>query len=126
MDSVVHFELPFEDQARAEKFYQDVFGWKTMSMPGMGYVMAYSAEVDEQHMTKESGRINGGMFQRQEPFKGPVIILNVEDLDAKLEQVASHGGQIIRGKQTVGDMGWVAYVNDSENNLIGIWESAKK
>ncbi len=23
MDSVVHFELPFEDQARAEKFYQE-------------------------------------------------------------------------------------------------------
>ena len=28
MNKVTHFEIPFDDQARAQKFYSDVFGWQ--------------------------------------------------------------------------------------------------
>ena len=29
MDSVVHFEMPYENRQRMAKFYQAAFGWKT-------------------------------------------------------------------------------------------------
>ena len=29
MDSVVHFEMPYDDRERMAKFYQNVFGWQT-------------------------------------------------------------------------------------------------
>ena len=29
MPKVVHFELPFDDADRANKFYADVFGWES-------------------------------------------------------------------------------------------------
>ncbi|HEV8088006.1 MAG TPA: VOC family protein, partial [Actinomycetota bacterium] len=28
MDKVVHFEITFDDQERAKKFYQSAFGWE--------------------------------------------------------------------------------------------------
>ena len=29
MDSVVHFEMPYDDRERMAKFYRDAFGWQT-------------------------------------------------------------------------------------------------
>ena len=29
MNSVVHFEMPYDDRERMAKFYQNVFGWQT-------------------------------------------------------------------------------------------------
>ena len=36
---VVHFEIPYDDAARARAFYSDVFGWEAMEMPEMGYTL---------------------------------------------------------------------------------------
>ena len=36
MNSVVHFEMPYDDRERRAKFYRDAFGWQTwatMSKP---------------------------------------------------------------------------------------------
>jgi uncharacterized protein len=35
MDKVVHFEIPFDDKARAMKFYTEAFGWKLMDWAQM-------------------------------------------------------------------------------------------
>ena len=35
MNSVVWFEMPFDESERAQKFYQDVFGWQIMKVPEM-------------------------------------------------------------------------------------------
>ncbi len=40
MNKVVHFEIPYDDQDRAQKFYQDVIGWQIIKFPGMDYHMA--------------------------------------------------------------------------------------
>ena len=64
MDKVVHFEIPFEDKQRAMKFYTDSFGWQLADMPQMNYVMASTVDVDQNHMPKEAGAINGGLFPR--------------------------------------------------------------
>ena len=34
MPKVVHFELPFDDAERANKFYADVFGWQSSKWDG--------------------------------------------------------------------------------------------
>lgn len=62
MDKVVHFEIPYDRKDRAFKFYSEIFGWKLMDMPDMGYTMVYAAETDDNHMVVEKGAINGGMF----------------------------------------------------------------
>ena len=127
MDKVQHFEIPADDVARARKFYEGVFGWKTMEfpMPGMLYVGLHTGPVDEKNMWKEAGFINGGMFQRspQFPVQGPVVAIPVENIDASLAQVKAAGGTVVMEKMKIADMGLYAYIKDSEGNIIGVWQN---
>ncbi|MDX1251854.1 MAG: VOC family protein [Gammaproteobacteria bacterium] len=127
MDKVQHFEIPADDVARARKFYEGVFGWKTMEfpMPGMLYVGLHTGPVDEKNMWKEAGFINGGMFQRspQFPVQGPVVAITVEDIDASLAQVKAAGGTVVMEKMEIADMGLYAYIKDTEGNIIGVWQN---
>lgn len=34
MATIVHFEIPSDDIARANRFYMGLYGWKMENMPG--------------------------------------------------------------------------------------------
>ena len=121
---VVHFEVPFDDADRARSFYRDVFDWQIQSMPEMAYHLVSTGPATDQGMPSEPGYIGGGMLQRQPPVNAPVITLQVDDIDATLVLVDKHGGTAIGEKMPVGDMGFAAYFNDSEGNLMGLWQNA--
>jgi uncharacterized protein len=123
MDKVVHFEVPFDDAERAHTFYREAFGWQLNTMPDMGYTMVTTTPSGDQGPT-EPGAINGGMFARKAPFTGPVITIGVDDLDDALARIEKLGGSVVIGRQAVGDMGFSAYANDTEGNLIGLWQNA--
>jgi predicted enzyme related to lactoylglutathione lyase len=124
MDRIVHFEIPADDLARAKKFYSTVFGWKMNEMPEMEYVLVGTVESDQNGMPKEPGAINGGMMERQEPVKAPVITISVKSIDEAAKTIEKHGGKMIRPKMPVGDMGFAAYFKDTEGNVIGLWQNA--
>ena len=121
---VVHFEIPFDDGERARGFYRDAFGWDIQEMPGFEYFFVSTGPLTEQGMPAEPGYVGGGMMKRESPIDRPVITVDVDDIDAALEKVASLGGSTVLGKQEVGEMGFTAYLKDSEGNLIGLWQSA--
>lgn len=123
MDKVVHFEIPADNLARAKKFYNTVFGWKMNEIPEMEYVMVGTVESNEDGMPKETGAINGGMLERQDPVKSPVITINVKNIDQAAEVIEKNGGKIVRPKMAVGDMGFAAYFKDTEGNVIGLWQN---
>ncbi len=126
MGKVVHFEIPADDLTRAKKFYNTVFGWNATEMPEMEYVMLGTTESDENGMPKQPGAINGGMMKRQDPLKHPVVTIDVENIDDALGKVKKNGGQVVREKLAVGDMGFTAYFRDSEGNVIGLWQNSSK
>jgi uncharacterized protein len=127
MDKVVHFEISADDVERAKKFYSDTFGWGMMPIPDMNYTILRTAPTDDQNMITEPGAINGGMYQRDEQSaKSPVIVINVDSVDEAVEKVEAAGGKVFRSKVQVGNMGLYAQVIDTENNIIGVWESIKK
>ena len=121
---VVHFEVPFDDAERARGFYREVFDWHIQPMPEMGYNMVSTGPVGDQGMPSEPGYIGGGMMERQAPVTTPVLTLAVDDIDATLVAVEKHGGSPVGEKMAVGDMGFAAYFNDSEGNLMGLWQNA--
>jgi uncharacterized protein len=121
---VVHFEVPFDDADRARDFYREVFDWQIQEMPEMQYSMVSTGPMSDEGMPSEAGYIGGGMMQRQQPVTTPVITLQVDDIDATLVAVEKHGGKAVGDKLTVGDMGFAAYFNDSEGNLMGLWQNA--
>jgi uncharacterized protein len=122
--AVVHFEIPADDVSRAQSFYRDAFGWNITPMPEMEYTIVGTTPTTEQGMPKDPGAINGGMFERQQDISTPVITIDVDDVDAALEKIESLGGKTVRPKIAVGEMGFAAYFNDSEGNLMGLWQNA--
>ena len=121
---IVHFEIPFDDGDRARAFYGGVFGWQAQEMPEMQYTMVMTGPVGDNGMPTEPGYINGGLFERQDTINVPVLTIGVDSIDEALDKVEASGGKTVEAKQPVGDMGFTAYINDSEGNLIGLWENA--
>lgn len=123
MDKVVHFEIPADDLERAQKFYKSVFGWEMSQFPDMEYTIISTTPVDENGMPAEPGAINGGMLKRQRPVTAPVITIAVQDMESAMKSIKKMGGEVVRGKMQVGDMGYAAYFKDTEGNIIGLWQS---
>ena len=86
--------------------------------------MAMTGPVGDNGMPSEPGFINGGMFQRQDTINVPVLTINVDSIEEALDKVEASGGKTVEAKQAVGDMGFTAYINDSEGNLVGLWQNA--
>lgn len=124
---VVHFELPADNLERAKTFYQKAFGWEISQFPGMEYHMVNTTEVDQQtQMPKTVGAINGGMAKRNNEVKNTVITVDTQDIDATLKNIEKLGGKTVQKKQPVADMGFTAYFKDTEGNIVGLWQSARR
>jgi len=123
---VVRFEIPADNVERAKTFYLKAFGWQISQYPGMDYHMVGTAPSDKNGMPTEVGAINGGMTKRQEPVKNTVITVDVSDIEASLKSIEKLGGKVVQKKQPVADMGFTAYFKDTEGNVVGLWQSARR
>jgi predicted enzyme related to lactoylglutathione lyase len=59
------------------------------------------------------------------PTGGPLVVVDVESIDEALQRIGELGGETVVAKQPVGDMGFSAYVRDTEGNVVGLWETAR-
>ncbi|TDD65152.1 VOC family protein [Jiangella aurantiaca] len=120
---VVHFEIPADDLERARAFYRAAFGWELMPMPEVDYTIVSTTPSDESGRPKEPGAINGGMFTRDADRPGPIVTIDVDDVDAALGTVEQLGGAVVLPKTDVMGMGFAAYFRDSEGNVMGLWQA---
>jgi len=101
MNPVVHFEMGYFDRERMKKFYGTAFGWKMQQMGDDmgGYVVAQTAETDENGMVKTPGTINGGFYAKSDSpdSHAPSIVISVKDIKAAIEDVKKAGGTIKGG-----------------------------
>ena len=127
MDSVVHFEIPAKDPKRASAFYNKAFGWMITEIPGFEYWSVATTMSDKDGRPTSPGAINGGMGRRGKTApKLPTVTIQVADMDAALATVKQLGGKITGKKSPVGSMGFSGYFEDTEGNVIGLWQSAAK
>ena len=119
---VVHFEIPHDDGDRARGFYEKAFGWQLQHMPEMDYTIVMTGPSGDQGPS-EPGFINGGLMQRQDEYKAPNIVIDVDNIEDALKAVGDAGGTAVQERMPVGDMGFAAYFKDTEGNLIGLWET---
>jgi len=124
VDPIVHFEIPAKDVKRASAFYSKAFGWNFNQFPGVEYWSIMTTDTDQNRMPKTPGSINGGMGKKGEMApKAVTVTISVKDIDASLKTVKKLGGDQVGKKMPVGDMGWSAYFEDTEGNLIGLWQN---
>lgn len=119
MNSVVHFEMPYDDRERMAKFYQDAFGWQTRMLGAeMGnYVLATTTESDERG-PNNPGAINGGFFPRRPdwPAQHPSVVIAVDDIRAAMTKVAEAGGKVLGEPMEIPGVGLYVAFFDTEGN----------
>jgi len=120
-NSIVHFEIPADDVARAKAFYERTFGWtiKPFPMPpGQEYFGV---------TTKKKGEvgIDGGLMKRKMPGQPFTNYITVKSIDDVVQTIQANGGLIVLPKQEIGQgMGWISAFKDPENNIIGLHQTA--
>jgi predicted enzyme related to lactoylglutathione lyase len=123
---IVWADIPVRDLDRASAFYQAVTGYEVMRMPGAeNEVALLRGPIQE----GEGAIVSADLYTRGTPsHDGPTIYLNTYgDLDGMLERVRQAGGKVLQDKQHMGPMvGWVAFVEDTEGNRIGLQQPAEE
>jgi uncharacterized protein len=123
MNSVVHFEMPYDNRERMAKFYQSAFGWQTQALgEEMGnYVLATTTETDKTG-PKKPGAINGGFFPKQadKPQQHPSVVISVDDIHVAATKVKNAGGKLLGDPMDIPGVGQYASFVDPEGNRVGM------
>ena len=123
MDSVVHFEMPYEDRERMAKFYQSAFGWQThMLGEDMGnYVVVTTTDTNEAGPTKP-GAINGGFYGRvpDRPMQYPSVVIAVDDVKRAAQKVVAAGGKMLGDPMEIPGVGQYVGFVDPEGNRVSM------
>ena len=122
MNNVVHFEIPAEDLKRAKDFYSTVFGWG-MQDYGDEVTLVTTVESDD-NGPKTPGAINGDLYKKTELGRYPSVVMGVDSIDEYVKKIEAAGGKIL-SRQEIPDMGYMASFQDTEGNVLGIWQKMK-
>ena len=116
MGRVVHFEIPVDDPDRAKQFYETAFGWSFQGYGDQPYWLTAIGPED-------TPGIEGALIGRGDIHTHPVVVIDVEDVDAALRGAVDAGAEQLQERMPVPTMGWAAYVRDPEGNVIGLWQT---
>jgi uncharacterized protein len=123
MPRPVHFEIHADDPERAIDFYGKLFDWSFSKWDGpMPYWLVTTGEDG-------TPGINGGLMKR--PGPGPtegqavnayVCTIDVDNLDQSVARATELGAAIALPKMPIPGIGWLAYIKDSEGNILGMMQ----
>lgn len=124
MPKIVHFEIPADEPDRALSFYEQAFGWKATKMEGpQDYWLVTAGE-------KEEPGIDGAIGKREDfanlyPKQSPAVttVIGVASVEESLKRIQDAGGAVLMPKSPIPGVGYAAYFQDSEGNVLGVFES---
>lgn len=123
MPRPIHFEIHAADPQAAVTFYSELFGW-TFTPYGPGYHLIGTGE--------DGPGIDGGLVPRQganpdpadpTPVIGYVCTVGVDDVDAYVAKALALGGSVALPKMAIPGVGWLAYVKDTQSNILGLMKN---
>ena len=112
------FEIPASNINRSKEFYETIFSIEMSINEMHNSIMAFFP------WESGSGKATGAVVQSEMhvPSKeGSIIYLNANpNLDPVLERVEKAGGKVLVPKMNIGENGFIAFIEDTEGNKIGI------
>lgn len=117
LNPVIWFEIYVQEMARAKAFYEAVLQVQLISMdaPDMKY-QAFpwkdGAEGAAGALAQMEGMPSGG--------SGTLVYFACQDCAVEAQRASAHGGRIVKDKFSIGEHGFVALVQDTEGNTIGL------
>lgn len=117
------FEIYVQDMARAKAFYEAVFqgtlaplGQPDPKDPSGMEMWAFPSSMESYGapgaLVKMEGMPSGG--------NSTLVYFACDDCAVEAARAASHGGEVFKDKMSIGEYGFIALVNDTEGNLIGL------
>jgi hypothetical protein len=120
--TAVWADLSTPDQARAGKFYADLFGWKMAESKSM----APAKPGDYYHIVNGKDFIGGiPPSAHRDPNMPPhwLIYFDVADCDRTIAQVTSLGGRVVMPAMTMGNVRRFAILADAQGAIFAIVQS---
>lgn len=110
------FDLPSADFDRAVKFYSQVLGQEVVVTEFMGQNLGMFAQAEV------SGCIVPPGLPLQPSSSGTRIYFNCDGmLDETIARVEPAGGKVLQPRFSIGEHGWIAIIQDTEGNQVGLW-----
>ena len=107
---VVHWEIGGRDMPALRDFYAKAFGW-TVTDADSSYAMVAAAE----------GGLGGGLMQTPDGVPPYVTVyVQVDDLDAALEEITQLGGTRLIPPTAVSESVSFAMFRDPQGNVVGL------
>jgi predicted enzyme related to lactoylglutathione lyase len=121
---IVWRDLLTSDPAASQRFYGELFGWEFESIGEASNLRSDSAYT----LIRHNGKLIGGMVDTlalngRNDISQWVVLMAVEDLDARVSIVTGSGGEIIAPPTDLQDRGRLALVRDAEGALLGLLET---
>jgi len=115
MNVINWFELPVVDMERAVRFYEALTDKKLKRENFM--------DVPHAIFGSSKDGVGGALIKhadRKPVAGGTTVYLDSSDIDAALTRVSKLGAEVRQPKTSIGPLGWVALLVDSEGNLVGL------
>ena len=122
MDNAISwFEITATDLARAQKFYETIFGISMVPMD-LPNIKMRMFPVDDPSKGIGGAVVDSGGFHKPSLTDGPLIYLNGNpDVQQVLDRVVSAGGTVMVPKTEISpEYGFMAVIIDTEGNRIGL------
>lgn len=116
------FEIYTADFNRAKQFYKTVLGCDLIDIP-MDNDRHSQMQYALFHKNENKFDLNGALVRMEEAkpgIGGTLVYFATEDITAELSRVETAGGKIIRPKINIGEFGFIALIQDTESNMIGL------
>jgi predicted enzyme related to lactoylglutathione lyase len=118
MNAVTWFELPTRDLERAARFYETVLGCPLLRMDFLGVPHAVFPNDGS------PGAVGGSLIfdpLRPPTPGGAVVYLDAHgDLEGCLVRAEKAGGRVVLPRTSIGDMGEIGAIVDTEGNHVGL------
>lgn len=124
MPRVVHFEVHAEHPDRAIRFYTELFGWQftKQDLPMPYWLIRTGDDAQPGINGGLMGRMGGAPMDGQ-PVNAYVCTVDVESVDHYFQRAILLGGTAALPKMPIPGIGWLAYVKDTEGNILGMMQN---
>lgn len=119
-NAISWFEIPTSDIARAQAFYEAIFGIQMTALDLPNIKMRMFPTEDP--MGVGGSLVNSGGFHKPSSTDGPLLYLNANpDVQLVLDKVVESGGKVLVPKTQISpDFGYMAVIIDTEGNRIAL------
>jgi len=122
-NAVGWFEIYVQDMPRARRFYEAVLGVDLQSLPPPGGDEDSGMQMYVFPMEEHSQGAPGALVYMPDYLSGPggtMVYFSCVDCAEQVRRAALQGGQIVKDKFSIAPHGFIAMVQDTEGNLIGL------